>query len=61
MTRLILQIERELVEIARLRLLVSDGEQSVSGHRRELRTVKTRVDRARKATRPHSKAGDHGG
>ena len=46
-TRLILQIERDLLSQAQLRTLLTDAATTVAGHRRELRTIEARLKRTR--------------
>jgi hypothetical protein len=50
-TRLILQIERDLLSQAHLRTLLTDASTTVAGHRRELRTIEARLKRIRPVNR----------
>ena len=45
--QLVLQIERDLLSQAHLRELLTAAEENIAGHRKELRTVKSRIARAR--------------
>ena len=47
LSRLILQIERDLLSQAHLRTLLTAAGATVAGHRRELRTIEARLKRAR--------------
>ena len=47
LNRLILQIQRDLVAQARLKSLLTAAAKTLAGHRRELRTVERRLERAR--------------
>jgi hypothetical protein len=46
--RLTRQIEQDLLNQARLRLLLSEADATVSGDRKKLRAVKARLTRARR-------------
>jgi hypothetical protein len=46
-TRLILQIERDLLSQAHLRTLLTEAGATVADHRRELRTIEARLKRPR--------------
>jgi len=50
-SRLILQIERDLLSQAHLRTLLTDAATTVAGHRRELRTIEARLKRTRPVNR----------
>ena len=45
-TRLILQIERDLLARAQLRVLLTAADTTVAGHRQELRNLKARIARS---------------
>ena len=45
--QLVLQIERDLLSQAHLRELLTAAEMNIASHRKELRTVKSRIARAR--------------
>jgi hypothetical protein len=45
--RLILQIERDILAEANLRVLLTEARTVVGGHRRELQTVRARLKRPR--------------
>jgi hypothetical protein len=49
-TRLILQIERDLLSQAQLRTLLTAAGAAVADHRRELRRIEARLTRGRPAT-----------
>jgi hypothetical protein len=48
LTRLILQIERDLLSQAHLRMLLTEAGATVSDHRREPRTIEARLKRTRR-------------
>jgi predicted HAD superfamily phosphohydrolase YqeG len=45
LTRLILQIERDVLARAQLKTLVTDADATIAGRRRDLRNLKTRMAR----------------
>ena len=45
-TRLVLRLERALLARAQLRVLLTDADAAVAGHRQELRNLKARMARA---------------
>ena len=49
--RLILQIERDLLAQAQLRILVAAADTTIAGDREELRTVKARLGRTERVRR----------
>ena len=49
--RLILQIERDLIAQAQLRILLAVADTTVAGDRQELRTVKARIGRTHRVRR----------
>jgi hypothetical protein len=49
--RLILQIERDLLAQAQLRILLAVADTTVAGDRQELRTVKARIGRTQRGRR----------
>jgi hypothetical protein len=51
--KLILQLERDLMDQARLRLLLTGADATVAGRRHELRTVKARIRRTQAKRKPH--------
>jgi hypothetical protein len=46
-SRLILQIDRDLMDQARLRTLLTAADTTVANHRQELHTVEARIKRAK--------------
>jgi hypothetical protein len=46
-TRLILQIERDLLSQSHLRTLLAAASETVADHRRDLRTIEARLKRSR--------------